>query len=163
MSYKKSLIIKIIIVAVLIFIDLFSKTLFQNMYMSDIDGIEIIPNFLSFIYIENTGAAFSSFAGMRWFLIIFTIVMLTVFLVYDAKAKPKGWLYMTSFILILAGGVGNLVDRIAYGFVRDFISFSIFPPIFNIADALLCVGVVLFAIHIFNDCMKGKDGKNNSK
>jgi signal peptidase II len=100
-------------------------------------------NWFSFSYTTNTGAAFSLFRGNNLLLIFVTILILGL-CVYYFRGYPL------SLTLILAGGLGNLVDRIFFGFVRDFISIG-WWPVFNIADASNVLGVFLLAYHIYSE------------
>ena len=85
----------------------------------------------------NTGAAFSLFQGQRIFLIIISIIVIVVTLVYYKNKE-----YKLPLVLILAGTIGNLIDRIFLGHVRDFIDLK-FWPVFNIADTSIVIGVFL--------------------
>ncbi len=99
---------------------------------------------IAFTYITNTGAAFSIMQNMNLVLIIISIIAL-IALIYYNKYIPK-----ISFVLILAGIIGNLIDRISYGAVIDFINFKIWP-VFNIADSLIFIGVVYWIIVLFKE------------
>jgi signal peptidase II len=81
-----------------------------------------------------------------------------VFLYFSRK---NGMLCRLSLTLVTAGAVGNLVDRLFLGYVRDFISFSFFPPIFNIADSCLTVGIAIFMVYYIFFCKdpKKKDAR----
>lgn len=109
---------------------------------------ELIPGILSITNIRNDGAAWSMFSGQQWFFYIVTIIALIVvaFLWRDSKNKP---IYRMGLALILAGALGNFIDRLHQQFVTDmfqtdFINF----PIFNIADMCLTLGVIFVAIYI---------------
>ncbi|MSR85932.1 signal peptidase II [Candidatus Woesearchaeota archaeon] len=91
--------------------------------------------FVSFTYAENTGAAFSLFQNQNFALILISFVAL-IFILYYFKEYPL------ALSFILAGLLGNLADRLLFGFVRDFISIGTFP-IFNIADSCNTIGIVL--------------------
>ncbi|WP_164847971.1 signal peptidase II [Lacticaseibacillus hulanensis] len=108
----------------------------------------LIPGVLSFTNLRNDGAAWSMFSGQQWFFYIVTIVALIVvaFLWRDSKNKP---MYRLGLAFILAGAIGNFIDRLHQQYVvdmfqTDFINF----PIFNIADMCLTVGVILVAVYI---------------
>ena len=110
----------------------------------------VIKGFLSFRYSQNEGAAFGFLSDKTWaqlFFIILTSVAIVGFFVWYLCADKKKKTMRVALLMILNGALGNLVDRIAFGYVRDFISFSFFPPIFNVADAVLCIGVGLLVIH----------------
>lgn len=112
----------------------------------------LLPDILEFSYLENTGAAFSSFMGMQGFLIALTVcVMVFLLLKYIKIPQGKRFLPMkASFILIISGGIGNLIDRILNGYVVDFIYFvPIDFPKFNVADCYVTVGMILLCIVCF--------------
>jgi signal peptidase II len=93
-------------------------------------------------YLTNSGAGFSILQNMNLVLIIISIIAL-ILLIYFNKNIPK-----LSFITIITGITGNLIDRITYGSVIDFINFK-FWPVFNVADTLICIGVIYWIILIF--------------
>lgn len=108
----------------------------------------------------NSGAAFGILSGKKWVLILMTVVFVAVFAVFDCWQKPQSKLYLIGFAFILGGAIGNLVDRIRFGYVRDFINFTFWKsfPTFNMADAFLCVGVAIMCIYLifFSNKEKGK-------
>lgn len=106
-----------------------------------------IPGFLRFRYIENTGAAFSFLTGMQPFLIVVTSIALLAVAFALFVRRPKYKLEVVSLTMILAGGAGNLIDRISRGYVVDFLEFEFIRfPVFNIADCFVCVGFALLVI-----------------
>lgn len=112
--------------------------------------IVVIPSFLNITYVQNTGAAFSMLEGKQLFFIIISIIVLIGMILYIKKTKLDKVEYFI-FSLIIGGIVGNLIDRIFFNYVTDFIEFIIFGinmPIFNIADILICVG---FGLLIFKE------------
>jgi len=119
------------------------------------ESIQLIPS-LNFTYVHNTGAAFSflSSAGgwQRWFFVVASLIAI-VFLLFWLKRLlvSERWLAIT-LSLILGGAVGNLFDRIAYGYVVDFIDVyyqSWHWPVFNLADSAISVGVVMLLVDTF--------------
>ena len=111
-------------------------------------SIDIIGEFLRLVYVENPGAAFSSFSGQRLILIGFPIMVILAGGLYLLKHRSESIFLNVTLSMILAGGVGNLIDRIAKGSVTDMISFSIFPPVFNVADIAVTVGCVMLLVYI---------------
>ena len=112
-------------------------------------SIEIIKNFFYIIPTNNTGAAFSILIGQRIFLILITIAILAFLIQYIKKNKIERKIDIISFSLIIGGSLGNLIDRIIRGSVIDFISLKLGNynfPIFNIADTLIVVGVILLLL-----------------
>ena len=101
-------------------------------------------------YTENTGAAFSSFSGARWFLVGFTLIMLVVLFVFVVKYKNKNLFFLISTVMIMSGGVGNLIDRIRQGYVVDYLDVKFFNfAVFNFADVCVVLGAVFALIFIF--------------
>ncbi|NEX57097.1 lipoprotein signal peptidase [Lactococcus lactis] len=139
---------------VIIVVGIVADQIFKNWIVANIqlgDTEKIWPNVLSLTYIKNDGAAWSSFSGQQWFFLILTPIVLVVALWFLWKKMAQNW-YFIGLTLIIAGALGNFIDRIRQGFVVDmfqteFINF----PIFNIADILLSVGFVLLFIAILTD------------
>ena len=131
-----------VFVATLI-LDLITKNIFDNKFITLWKGVFSISS------AHNTGAGFSLFSDKVVFLLVITTVFLiafTLFNVFDKdKKNPLWWITVA---MIYSGAIGNMIDRIAFGYVRDFLSFDLINfPIFNVADICLTVGVVLF---VFN-------------
>lgn len=137
-----------IIIAVIIILDQFIKYLIQ----ANIDlnhTIPIIDGVFHITYIQNTGAAFSILQNQTMLLIVMPFIITIIVLFYILKKrKTEHWALLLSMSLIAGGGIGNLIDRIAYGYVVDFFDFRVFP-IFNVADISVCVGCGLLVIYMF--------------
>ncbi|WP_029327539.1 signal peptidase II [Secundilactobacillus malefermentans] len=106
----------------------------------------VIPGFLSITYLRNNGAAWSILSGQQWLFTIITIIALLVMIYYFWYFRNY-WPYCLSISLLIAGTIGNFIDRIRLGYVvdmfqLDFINF----PIFNFADSCLTVGVILLLL-----------------
>ena len=117
------------------------------------DGTDLIPSVLRFTYVENTGAAFGMLKDSRWVFLVISTVAIAAMIFYLLKFPPKSRLTGLSFALVIGGGIGNMIDRIARGYVIDFIDFCAFPKVwkyvFNVADACVCVGVVALVLCLF--------------
>ena len=112
--------------------------------------IAVIDKVLYFRYTENTGVAFSMFSDNRWVLVGITSVMLIVALAFFLSGKIKDKLELFALSLIIAGGVGNLIDRLSLGYVIDFIDVRIINfAIFNVADMCITIGAILVCIAAF--------------
>lgn len=141
---------------VIIFWDLVTKSL--------TDGYEIavIPGFIGFSSTHNTGGAWSIFSKYTWLLIIFSIIFLLAITFFDIVFDSKNKLYTAGITLIFGGAVGNLIDRLALGYVRDFINFEFFVfPTFNLADSCLVAGVIciaVFALFIYPNMQANEQG-----
>lgn len=121
---------------------------------------EIIDNFFYFTYAHNTGVAWGMLAGHLWLFIIVAIVSAVFMVIYFRRTSNKELLTRFGLVLTFAGMAGNLIDRLIYGYVRDFIDFVIFNynfPIFNIADMAVVIGVGLIVLEIiFEEYLHGK-------
>lgn len=112
--------------------------------------ISVIDKVLYFHYTENTGVAFSMFSDNRWILVGVTSLMLVVALAFFLSGKIRDKLEIFSLSLIIAGGVGNLIDRVSLGYVIDFIDVRIINfAIFNVADMCITVGAFLLCAAVF--------------
>lgn len=145
------MLIWLICVAVLVFLDQLSKWL-AVILLEGQPSFYLIPGVLRFTYVENRGAAFGMLADNRWVFLVLstlTIVCLLGFMIYS---KPQSRLERAGLALVLAGGIGNMIDRVLLGYVIDFIDFCAFPKlwnwVFNVADSCICIGVGLLIIYI---------------
>lgn len=111
-------------------------------------SVTVIDGLLELAYIENTGAAFGLFQNMMWLLILITLAAFLVIVVLLFRYRSHTFFSYTASTLLIAGGIGNLLDRIFYGFVVDYIHVLFFDYIFNFADCCVTVGTVLFIIHV---------------
>ena len=118
-------------------------------------SVTLIKGVLSFTYYENRGAAFGLMQNMQTYLITATIIILAVIMVLVCMGKIKGNLLISSITLIIAGGIGNLIDRVANGYVIDYIYFELINfPIFNFADCCVVVGCGLMILYVLLDDRK---------
>lgn len=117
-------------------------------YLLPIGNIPIINGFIGFRYATNTGAAFGILEGARWFFIILTVVVLIALLIYEFKmpyTRRNLWVRIP-MALMLAGAIGNFIDRLLFGYVVDMFEFLFISfPIFNVADILLVTGTFAYA------------------
>jgi signal peptidase II len=128
---------------------------FANTSIALYETIEVIP-FFNFTLAYNYGAAFSFLADaggwQRWFFTVIAAVFSIVIIVWLAKLKSSAKLEAISLSLILGGAIGNLIDRVIYGYVIDFLDVyyqDYHWPAFNIADSAICVGAVLLILDSF--------------
>lgn len=137
----------------LLLIDILIKLLVKNNMLVN-ESIKIINNFFYITYVKNTGAAWSILSGKQTFLIIFSIIVIALLVFYLVKKKSYLNLEVIGYSLLLSGALGNLIDRILYGYVIDYFSFYIFSysfPIFNFADSCIVIGIVLLFISSWRD------------
>ncbi|RPF48558.1 signal peptidase II [Hydrogenoanaerobacterium saccharovorans] len=124
--------------------------------LAQVDTIPLIQDVLHLTYVENYGAAFSILQNKKWFLIGVTSLIAIGAIVLLLSKKLKSNLAIWSVALIIAGGVGNLIDRIGRGFVVDYVDFRLINfAVFNFADCCVVVGTILLAIYILY--FEGKD------
>ncbi len=110
------------------------------------ESLPIIKNILHFTYVSNTGSAFGLFKGFNLFLTVISAIA-AVIIVYNIKNIEKNNRLMQILAGMLLGGVaGNLIDRLMYGYVIDFIDFRIWP-VFNIADSLITISIAGLIIY----------------
>lgn len=126
----------------------------------------LIDGILRFSYVENRGAAFGMLDEHRWVFMVISTVAIAGIIFYMVKFKPQSKLMCISLSLIAGGGIGNMIDRVAYGYVVDFIDFCAFPNlwmwVFNVADACVCIGAGLMILYLVMDLVKEvKNNKNN--
>lgn len=122
-------------------------------------SVTAIDGIFNITYVQNQGAAFGVFQGKKVLLIVVSVLIFAALLWYIVKHRPKSKWLMWSLTLICAGGVGNLIDRIAFGYVRDFIDVTFMRfPVFNIADCGVTIGAIMLALYILiEEHRRGED------
>lgn len=113
-------------------------------------SIPLLPG-LRLTYVQNRGMAFGMLSDSRWVFLILSTVMIAALTYFIACKKGYARMVYVSMAFALGGGIGNMIDRIAYGYVIDYVDFYPIPAwiwVFNLADAAICVGVVLFAVYL---------------
>ncbi len=152
-----SSIVTLILSALLVGVDRLIKN-WAAASLKPVGSIDLIPDVLSLHYHENFGAAFGILQQKRFFLVVVTAAVLLILAGAILLKKVRGPLLLTSLGLIIAGGAGNLVDRVRLGYVIDYIYFEpINFPIFNFADCCVVCGTVLLAVYLlFIDGRQGR-------
>ena len=111
--------------------------------------------FIRFRYVENRGAAWGMFSDQRWVFMIFSTVAIVAVLAFMFIKKPKNKLLCAALSLIVAGGIGNMIDRIFVGYVVDFLEFSFMDfPVFNGADCFVCIGAAMLILYLTMDTVR---------
>lgn len=130
-----------------LFVDLFFT---RMLYRSIIGGFTFSNNLVELIFVKNTGAAFNIFSDAREFLIILSVVVLTLLFLYVFKNLKSIWFKELFFISLLCAGIsGNLHERICLGYVRDFFNLKFVNfPVFNLSDIFINIAVVALVIII---------------
>ena len=141
----------IIILILIIITDLLSKILISSLLVLN-KPFCIINNFFYLTYSKNYGAAFSILQNNRFLLIIISFLILFIIINYLKKNYVKNKFELIGYSLVICGLIGNLIDRIIYGYVIDFFDFYIFGyefAIFNIADCAIVIGIIILIIAEF--------------
>lgn len=139
------------IILLLIALDQLSKLMVLR-HLTGGGEVEIIPGFFRLLYVENRGAAFGILQEGRPLFIVITIAVIgfLLYAIYRKREEVKGPLRV-ALVLILAGAVGNFIDRLRLHFVVDFLSFRFFGhdfAVFNLADSFIVVGTILLMIYV---------------
>ena len=145
----------------IIVLDIIAKILTEGVDIPIIDGV------LSFISVHNIGASWGVLGGAQWLFITLAIVFIVGMIAFDTLFKKDFganiW-YKLGFTCILGGIIGNMIDRVFLGYVRDFISLDFINfPVFNIADIALTVGCVCIVVFILFYAFKTKKDTSNGK
>lgn len=147
------IVLPLLIIGVLILIDQLTKIAVEKNLELNGERKDVIEGFFGFAYVRNTGSAFSMFSNKEWgqtlFQILTPIALIGYILLYYFIGR-KYKIFTIGLILATAGTIGNYIDRLAYGYVIDFLSFTFFGwdfAIFNIADCFLTVGIFVAVFH----------------
>lgn len=137
-----------ICVIALVFLDQLSKWL-AVIFLEGGEPFYLIDGFLRFSYVQNRGAAFGMLSDNRWVFLVLSTLAIVCLVAFMLISKPQSKLERVGLALILAGGIGNMIDRVMLGYVVDFIDFyGIWSYVFNIADSCICIGVGLIILYV---------------
>ncbi|MDO4588749.1 MAG: signal peptidase II [Fusobacterium sp.] len=147
----------IILVAILIALDQVSKYVIDKNFFEG-DTLAVITNFFHITYVKNRGIAFGMFQGKLDIISVATVIAIIAIIYYLYKDRNKMPIFeKIGFNFILAGAIGNMIDRVARGFVVDMIDFrGIWAFVFNLADVWINIGVLLILLEYFFDNKKKK-------
>ena len=111
---------------------------------------DALPGVFHLTYVQNTGAAFSSFQGMLWlFVVIFLVFTVAVIWEFSRKRLPFTSFDRWCIALVYAGGLGNMIDRLRLGYVVDMIAVDFINfPVFNVADCFITCGCIALLVHL---------------
>lgn len=130
-------------------LDLVTKAIAHDVTMP------LIPGIISVLFTWNKGAGWSILSDHTLLLTIFTGILIVGLILLIIFYKPKSKLFSVGIALILAGAVGNFVDRVVFGAVRDFLCLEFISfPIFNVADVMLTIGTILICVWLVFFCGK---------
>lgn len=140
---------------------------FVLIYLKPISTFTAIPHILDLVYVENSGVAFGMFSDLRWIFVIITSIVIIAFIILLIKNAKQSKLFSVAATLIIGGGIGNLIDRLLYGYVIDYLSLSFFPPVCNFADYCITAGTILLVIYLlfysdFSSDIKVRDSKKKN-
>ncbi len=174
-KFFKTLFIIFLIFSFIFTFDMLTKYILIGKLIPNVgDSVDFIDGFINFVYVQNYGAGWGILSGRPVLLIILTLIILSVlvwFYITKTKKQDCKFIVLLSFAIgfIISGCIGNLYDRIVFGYVRDFINFQFMSfPVFNIADISLTIGVILFVLYFLIDYIsvirqeKVKKLENNS-
>ncbi len=162
-SRLKKSIIYTAAIALIIGLDQLTKWLAVK-YLMPIDTCPIIKNVLHLTYVENRGAAFGMLADKRWVFISVSLIAIVLLGAYLYLGKTQGVLYEIGLTMVVAGGIGNMIDRLALGYVVDFIDFRLINfAVFNGADSFVCVGAGFLILALVLDIIKEFKAVRGSK
>ena len=135
-----------ILMALIVFVDQLTKYL-TVFYLKPVDTLPLIQDVLHLTYVENRGAAFGMLSENRWVFMTVSIVAILLLVVYLIWKKPKDKWVCLSLSFIIGGGIGNMIDRVALGYVVDMIDFRLIHfAVFNVADSFVCVGAGILMV-----------------
>lgn len=161
---KIDILLYIATISIVLFGDQLSKIIVSSSMQLN-NSQTIIPDFFYFTYTQNIGAAWSMLEGHVSLFVIIACVASIGMVFYFTKTKKEEVLTRFGLVLAFSGALGNLIDRIYFGYVRDFLDFVIFGydfPVFNIADMALFIGVGLIILEILlEEFYHGKKANSN--
>ncbi len=142
-------------------LDIMTK-LVAELQLMKVDTIALWKNVFHLTYVENTGIAFGMFQNARLLFITVSILVLVILAALYTKTTNRTQWLKVGTSLVFGGAIGNLVERLAKGYVVDFLDFRLIHfPVFNVADIAVCVGAVLLMIHFMISEEKEKAGKDD--
>lgn len=151
--------ISLLIIAALVGADQFIKYIVVR-FLEPVGYVDVIPKVLRFRYVENTGAVFGSFSSHTLVLTIVSVILLVGTVIYLIKNKDKSKFVNACLILMVSGGIGNIIDRIRLQYVVDFIEpLFVNFAVFNFADCLITVGAFALIFFVIFDSFKDKNKK----
>ncbi len=148
-------------------IDQLSKLLAVKL-LAPVGSVPIWSGVLHLTYVENKGAAFGMLADHRWVFMTVSSIAIIGIALYLYSGRSTGKLFTSALMLIVSGGIGNMIDRLALGYVVDFIDFALIDfAVFNIADSFVCVGagilILSLVLDIVSETKLAKASKDSKK
>lgn len=148
------MILLIAIIVGVIALDQLTKWL-AVIYLEGAPSLPLWQDVLHFTYTRNEGAAFGIFSNQRWVFMVFSTIAIVALLVVLFAYRPKSRYVQITLAMIVGGGIGNMIDRIALGYVIDFIDFTLIDfAIFNVADSFVTVGAFMLMGYLIMDIVR---------
>lgn len=142
------------IVAIAVAIDQVTKYLAVK-YLTEVSTIPLIEDILHLTYVENTGAAFGMMKNSRWLFMTVSVIAIIAIIAILWRYGRELVAASVCLSMVLGGGIGNMIDRVALGYVVDFIDFrAINFAVFNGADSFVCVGAFFLIIYLLKDIIR---------
>lgn len=142
-----------VITAAVIALDQLTKYMVRS-NMQPGDSIPVIGDWMRLLYVRNTGTAFSMFAGNKWITVVFTSILILACLIFVIReARSGSRMVSVCLTFVIAGGVSNLIDRLALGYVTDMISCWSFA-VFNVADIAVTCGCAVTILYLLLEIRK---------
>lgn len=149
MNKLLKLIFPYFLAVLIILIDQVSKALVRHS-MAQGESLPVVQNVFHLTYIENSGVAFGAFSGHTGIFVFVSLLVLAGLVIFVCKEKSSSLLLHYGVAMVIAGAVGNIIDRVMKASVTDMFDFRIWP-IFNVADIAVCVGFGLLVLYLFFD------------
>jgi len=132
--------------------------------LAPVESVPLWEGVLHLTYVENKGAAFGMLADHRWVFMSISSVAIIAIALYLYSGRNTSKLYTAALMMIVSGGIGNMIDRIALGYVIDFIDFALIDfAVFNIADSIVCIGAGLLILSLVLDIIKEAKAEKEKK
>lgn len=132
--------------------------------LAPVESVPLWEGVLHLTYVENRGAAFGMLADHRWVFMSISSVAIIAIALYLYSGRNTSKLYTAALMMIVSGGIGNMIDRIALGYVIDFIDFALIDfAVFNIADSIVCIGAGLLILSLVLDIIKEAKAEKEKK
>ena len=133
-------------------------------FLTPIQTFPIIKDVIHLTYVENRGAAFGMLADSRWVFMIISTVAILGMIAFLFSGMSQNILYDISLAIVISGGIGNMIDRVALGYVVDMIDFRLINfAVFNVADSFVCVGAGLLILALILDIIKDSKAKKENE
>lgn len=153
----------IVLAVAFVYLDQITKYL-AVIFLKGGDSFPFIKGVFHFTYVENRGAAFGILKDQRWVFMVISSLAIVALSIYFYKHRMESKLQNTAITMMIAGGIGNMIDRVALGYVVDFLDFTLIKfAVFNVADSFVCVGVGLFVLYLILTMVKDEKATRAEK